>query len=161
MMGMILPAVTLGISSTQFYGLIGVRQNIWTALPLHIVWAVPFGLFILLARFDPNMLLYEEAARTLGASGWRVFREITFPLISNQVIAAGLLGFLLSWSELMRTLFVTGAATTMPLCLFGKITGHPINPHLFAFGTIISIIVLVALVGTALLLTRGGGRRII
>ena len=38
---------------------------------------------------DPRL---EQAARTLGASPWRAFREVQVPLLRPSILAAAMLG---------------------------------------------------------------------
>lgn len=54
---------------------------------------------------DPQV---EEAARTLGASPWRVFRAVTLPLIVPAVVAAGLLVFIFCFTSFGVILILGG-----------------------------------------------------
>ena len=48
------------------------------------------GFLVMMAvfnRFDSSL---EEAARDMGASEWTVFKEVTLPLITPGIVAAGL-----------------------------------------------------------------------
>lgn len=51
---------------------------------------------------------YEKAARTLGASEWRVFWRVTLPLARRSVIAATVLAFARSLGDFGATLMVAG-----------------------------------------------------
>jgi len=65
----------------------------------------------------------ENAARTLGATPWRVFATITLPLSMPGVLAAGVLGFARSLGEFGATIsFVSsipGETRTLPLAIYG------------------------------------------
>jgi thiamine transport system permease protein len=50
----------------------------------------------------------EQAARTLGASPWQVFREITLPLLRPSILAATLLVFLLDFTSFGVILMLGG-----------------------------------------------------
>ena len=63
----------------------------------------------------------EEAALTLGASGWQTFRLVTFPSISTALVAGGLLAFALSFDEIIVTTFTAGAQETLPIFLLNNI----------------------------------------
>ena len=54
-------------------------------------------LFILaaLSGIDPVL---EEAAKTLGASEWQVFRRVTFPLALPAITTAGILGYITNYA---------------------------------------------------------------
>jgi molybdate transport system permease protein len=51
---------------------------------------------------------YEKAARTLGASEWRVFWRVTLPLARRSIFAAGVLAFARSLGDFGATLMVAG-----------------------------------------------------
>jgi sulfate transport system permease protein len=50
----------------------------------------------------------EEAAQTLGASGWYTFRRVIFPAIRPAIISGGLLSFARSLGEFGSVLVVAG-----------------------------------------------------
>src|SRR6201998_889570 len=58
-----------------------------------------------LEHVDPTLIL---AARTLGASEWRVFREIALPLAWPGVLAGTILSFARALGEFGATLMVAG-----------------------------------------------------
>jgi molybdate transport system permease protein len=51
---------------------------------------------------------YERAARSLGASEWRVFRRVSLPLVRRQIVAAGVLAFARSLGDFGTTLMIAG-----------------------------------------------------
>src|SRR5215469_7172182 len=51
---------------------------------------------------------YERAARTLGASEWRLFWRVTAPLAGRSILAASTLAFARSLGEFGATLMVAG-----------------------------------------------------
>jgi molybdate transport system permease protein len=54
---------------------------------------------------DPD---YEKAARSLGASEWRVFWQVSLPLAWNQVLAATALAFARSLGDFGITIMLAG-----------------------------------------------------
>ena len=87
------------------YGLVGTR----TALALaHLTLAVPFVIVVVasaLERVDPAL---EQAASTLGATGFETFRRVTLPLIRPAVITAAFFAFLASFDEVVIAIFLSG-----------------------------------------------------
>jgi Cd2+/Zn2+-exporting ATPase len=61
----------------------------------------------------------EQAAADLGATPWRTFRLVTFPLILPGVLAASLLAFALSIDDFIITFFNAGSTVTFPLQIYG------------------------------------------
>jgi thiamine transport system permease protein len=57
------------------------------------------------AMLDPKV---EQAARTLGANPWQVFRRITFPLLRPSILAAILLVFLFDFTSFAVILLMGG-----------------------------------------------------
>lgn len=70
------------------------EHTIWIILMAHVFYNFSVVLRIVggyWSSLDPAL---PEAARMLGASGWRAFREITLPLLTPALAAAGLLVFI-------------------------------------------------------------------
>src|SRR5215467_2932303 len=69
LLGMLIPGLIYGLGASLFYReVLHVYFSFWTAVPVEVLWTLPFGLILMLARFDPDLAKYESAARTLGAS---------------------------------------------------------------------------------------------
>jgi putative spermidine/putrescine transport system permease protein len=61
----------------------------------------------------------EDAAATLGASPWKVFRRVTLPLALPGLLAAATLSFLISFDEVVISLFLSGPRlSTLPVEVF-------------------------------------------
>ncbi len=85
---------------------------------------VAFPLMYLTARaaleqVDPSLL---QAARTLGASEWRVFREVALPLAWPGVLAGTILSFARALGEFGATLMlagnIQGRTETIPIAIY-------------------------------------------
>ncbi|MEA2622351.1 MAG: thiamine transport system permease protein [Chloroflexota bacterium] len=61
------------------------------------------------SHLDPQT---EEAARVLGASGWRAFREVTWPLLRPAVASAASIVFLFNVTSFGLVLLLGSAGTT-------------------------------------------------
>lgn len=72
-----------------------------------------------LARIDHRL---EDAARTLGASEWRVFFTITLPLAKSGLIAGMVLSFARALGEFGATIMIAGnipgRTQTLPLAIY-------------------------------------------
>src|SRR5581483_12456950 len=70
-------------------------------------------------QLTPTLL---DAARTLGASEWRVFRRIAFPLAWPGIMAGTILAFARALGEFGATLMlagnIPGRTQTMPVAIF-------------------------------------------
>ena len=119
---LMLPAILTGLALFQVFMLVGVGRPVWGLVVGHTLVAVPYVLRTTLAvlqNFDRNV---EEAAAALGAPPWRVFLEITLPLIRPGVIAGGIFAFIVSFDQLPISLFlVAPGGETLPVVLFNYI----------------------------------------
>ncbi len=135
MAGIMVPGILLSLGLATLLRQIGIPAAWWsTAFGVHVVWTLPFGFLVMMAvfnRFDSSL---EEAARDMGADEWTVFKEVTLPLISPGIFAAGLFGFTLSYDEFARTTLLAGELNTLPLDINASMTQR-IRPTLFALGT--------------------------
>lgn len=72
-----------------------------------------------LEQVDPHFL---QAARTLGASEWRVFREVALPLAWPGVLAGTILSFARALGEFGATLMlagnIPGKTATIPIAIY-------------------------------------------
>jgi len=98
-------------------------------------------------RFDIRLL---DAARDLGAGRWRRFLDIEMPLLRPGISASLFFGFLLSFNELPRTIYVHGAQTTLPYYLWTESAAHSTQVALvYALSAVITVASL-ALTATAI-----------
>ncbi len=143
------PGMAMGAALFIFLrSFLGLKLGLWSILVGHFVWAMPFSLLTVLVvatRFDQRLL---EAAADLGASAWRMFWDIEFPLLRPGIIGAGLFGFLLSFNELLRSMFLRGTETTMPIWnWFMAASQQSQVPIIFGLSTIILLVSLPLLAG--------------
>ena len=135
MTGIMVPGILLSLGLATLLKQLGIPPAWWsTGLGVHVVWTLPFGFLVMMAvfnRFDGSL---EEAARDMGASEWTVLKEVTLPLITPGIVAAGLFGFTLSYDEFARTTLLAGEYNTLPLDINASMTQR-IRPTLFALGT--------------------------
>ena len=138
------PGLTMGAALFIFFrSLLGLRLGMWSIFVAHLVWALPFALLLVLViatRFDHRLL---EAAEDLGASRWRRFWDIEFPILRPGIIGAGIFGFLLSFNELLRSIFLRGSEETMPIYNWTMTASHQSQvPIIFSLATILLAVTL-------------------
>ena len=73
----------------------------------HVAINLPFMAWMMISFFEGDTPSLEEAARMDGASRWTAFRKITVPVAMPGIVAAGLLGFILSWNEFLYALVLS------------------------------------------------------
>ncbi|NMC07539.1 MAG: iron ABC transporter permease [Candidatus Lokiarchaeota archaeon] len=124
---MAVPTSALGFSLYLFWGsnmgiggLLGLDSGILSPGPIlitltHVAFTYPFIVRNLKVIFQEQSKLYEDAAKTLGASGFTVFRTITAPLAKEGIIAGIILAFTRSLGETGATIIVAGIFETAPM----------------------------------------------
>jgi spermidine/putrescine transport system permease protein len=78
----------------------------------------------------------DEASADLGASPWRTFWRITFPLTLPAILAGAILAFTLSFDEVVVSLFLKGRDNTLPLLIWGRLR-LGLSPEINAAATVI------------------------
>jgi putative spermidine/putrescine transport system permease protein len=155
--GIVVPGITYGLGSNIFLAqLLGLTKNLWLAIPVHVVWAVPFATIFLIVGIPSNLKEQDEAARAMGAGDLTVFRKIILPQISLSVVGAAIIVFTLSYNEGTRSLLLLGQDTTMPIQIFSVSGSATLSPQVFALGSVTALASSVLLVVAGyLLLFRG------
>lgn len=101
----------------------------------------------------------ERAARTLGATEWRVFFTVTLPLAKSGVVAGILLAFTRALGEFGATLMlagnIPGQTQTIPLAIFFAAESGDMRTA----GYLVTIISLVSFIITYGLNTWSGGKQ--
>jgi putative spermidine/putrescine transport system permease protein len=82
-------------------------------------------------------LVLEEAAQTLGAARWRVFRRITVPQIAPGLAAGALFAFMVSFDNFPISLWLADAQhNPVPLLIFQRISAV-FDPSVAAISTLL------------------------
>jgi iron(III) transport system permease protein len=76
---------------------------------------LPFVVRAAAAGLQQISVTLEEAAENLGASAWRAFWRITFPLLAPNLVAGGVFAFALSMLEVSDSLILAQRQTTYPV----------------------------------------------
>lgn len=96
----------------------------WTGAALAAgIMAFPLMVRAIRLSFEAVDTGLEDAASTLGASRWRVFRTVTLPLVWPGLLAAAVLGFAKALGEFGATITfvaaIPGQTQTIPSAIYG------------------------------------------
>jgi spermidine/putrescine transport system permease protein len=120
----ILAIITYGIVSSVtlllWFRTLGISGGIWPTIIGHTTFIFPFAVLVIRDRLLNFDLELEEAAMDLGAGKLRTFFDITLPLITPAILAAGLFCFTISLGEFLLAFFLIGHELTLPVYLYGK-----------------------------------------
>ena len=122
---LLLPTIVLGLAILMVFvthGLIGS----WPGLVLaHLLMTLPYALRIMATALTTLPPAVEEAAASLGAPPLQVLLQVTLPMMSSGIVAATAIVFLISFDEVVVSLFVVGPRlTTLPVALYHYIESH-------------------------------------
>lgn len=155
-LGIITPGVTYGIGARLFLTeILNLSRSLWLAVPVHVVWTLPFAVIIILAGFPPNLRENEKAARVMGASTLTTYRKVVLPQILPTVLGAAVFAFTLSYNEAERGLLLVGQDNTMPIEVFSVASADRATPEMFALGSVTTIVSTLLLVFASWLVLRG------
>ncbi len=128
-----------------------------------MLYSLPFAVQPMVAGFAGVSPEYAEAASTLGASPWRVFRDVTLPLARRGVITGAVLTLTHTVGEFGVVLMlggnIPGATRTLSIALFDQVQdGRYAEANLTA-----GVLLGVAFAGLLVLYRRGSaeGERLV
>jgi len=148
------PEIVLGSSLLTLFINGNYDRGFTTILIAHIMFCVSFVALTVKARLRGFDWTLEDAAMDLGASPWRTFRKVTFPLITPGILAAFLLSFALSIDDYIITVFVAGNSITFPIQVINQ-AKVSVPPQINVLATMV-LVVAVTTMGLGSLL---GARR--
>lgn len=111
--------ITRGIfnlSTTKLYGLPGIAL-VQTLTFFPVCYLMLKGL---LKNIDPSL---EDAARNMGASRWKVFTSVTFPLMLPGLGNAFLVTFIESVADFANPMIIGGNYDTLATSIYLQLTG--------------------------------------
>lgn len=115
----------------------------------HMVITLPYTFLTAMTALQSLDDELEQAARNLGAGRFQTFRKVTLPLIRSGVVSGFLLAFILSFTDSVIALFLSGQnTTTLPVEIFTFLQ-YDSSPLIAATATvqILLVLVLVLLIG--------------
>ncbi len=142
---LVIPSAALGFSVFVFWGTLGpfgpeglLSPGYWLIVLVHVVFCYPYMVRVLIPIIGSLDRGYEEAAQTLGAPSFTVFRTCTWPLLKRGVLAGSIITFTRSLGETGATLVVMGLARTVPVLIVDWVEAQSLAAA--AFASIIIII---------------------
>ncbi|OYU46992.1 MAG: ABC transporter permease [Rhizobiales bacterium PAR1] len=143
---LMIPHVVLGIAFLRFFTQAGLSGTFPALLIAHVIVIFPFALRLTLSSATGMDRALEQAAVSLGASDWTVFRRVTLPLIMPGLISGWALAFIQSFDEVTMSIFLAAPGIeTLPVRMFLYIQDN-IDPLVTSVSASVIAITLLALV---------------
>jgi putative spermidine/putrescine transport system permease protein len=152
---LIFPVLITGVALLQLFSMLRFDNTLLNMFIGHVLVTAPYVVRTTTASLLLVDVTLEDAARTLGAGNWCVFRRITVPQIAPGVAAGALFAFMISFDNFPISLWLADAQNNpVPLLIFQMIASV-FEPTVAAISTLM-IIFGMAIV---LILERVGGLR--
>ncbi|AVE03279.1 ABC transporter permease [Pseudomonas palleroniana] len=133
----IIPHLVLGVAMLRLFALMGVNGSFTWLMLAHVVIITPYVLRLVLAAAIGIDRSAEQAAESLGAGRFTLFRQITLPMILPGVAGGWLLAFINSFDEVTLSIFVSSPATqTLPVRMYVYAT-ESIDPMMAAVSALV------------------------
>jgi spermidine/putrescine transport system permease protein len=107
------PEIVTAIGLLLFFSWTGISLGFTSLLLAHATFCMPFvgiNIYSRLSGMDKNIL---KAAKELGASEWKIWMRILFPLLKPSIFSGWLLSFTLSLDDVMISFFLSGPDFTV------------------------------------------------
>jgi putative spermidine/putrescine transport system permease protein len=134
---MVVPVIITAAAMLAVFRNWGLQGTIPGLVLAHATLAMPFVVFTVLAALRLVDDELESAAMTLGATRWRAFWRVTFPLILPAVLSGLLFAMVVSFDELVVSIFLS-SPTVRPVTvqMWSDVRGD-VDPTIAAIGALI------------------------
>lgn len=147
---LVLPEIVMGLAMLVWFVFLNITLGIFSVILAHTTFTVSYVTLIIVARLKGMDPLLEEAAADLGATPWRTFWRVTFPLLLPAIVSGALLAFTLSFDDFLITFFTAGVGSdTLPVRIYSMMR-FGVTPEMNA----ISSAVLFVTLATVLMMFR-------
>jgi putative spermidine/putrescine transport system permease protein len=153
----VVPVIIIAAAIFGVFRIWGLNGTLPGFILAHTVLTVPYVVSTVLASLQMVDERYENAALTLGAPPWTVFYRIVFPLILPGVLSGLLFAMVISFDELVVSLFI-GSPTFRPVTvqMWSDVMGD-VDPTIAAIGTLLFLFSLLVLLLEAVMRRVGLG----
>lgn len=138
---MICPRMVLAVALFYLYAHLSLVGTTLGLVLGHTVLAIPYVVVTVTAAlkgYDPRL---DQAALVLGATPWKTFRHVTFPVIRAGLISGALFAFITSFDDLNLALFLTGGLfTTLPKKMWDDMLLQ-VHPTLAVVSTLMVVLI--------------------
>ncbi|NDV88237.1 ABC transporter permease subunit [Aurantimonas aggregata] len=144
------PNLTVYVNIARLFYEVGLNGTITGVVIVHTTHGLVYAVWIATAAFAAVDRELEEAARAIGASALRAFRDVALPLAAPGLMASAIFVFLESLDEFTGSYFVGAPDVSMlPLLLYTASSGGN-----YQIASITALLLLVPSIGFMLVVER-------
>jgi putative spermidine/putrescine transport system permease protein len=164
MAGLMLPLIVPGmITAAALFGVyrgLGLNGTLTGLIVGHTVLCLPYVVATVTSALRVQDARLEQAAATLGAPPWATFRHVTLPLVLPAVLSSLLMAMILTFDELIVSLFVSSARVRpVAVQMWSNLLGD-FDPTISAIASVCFLLALLVLLAD-LALRAGRSSRIV
>ena len=78
---------------------LGMLDHLFGLVVVYVAFSLPFAIWMLRGFVAAVPVEIEEAAYVDGASWWRMFWSVLFPLVAPGLVATSVFSFITAWNE--------------------------------------------------------------
>jgi ABC-type spermidine/putrescine transport system permease subunit II len=152
---LILPQVITAVALYIYFAKIGLLGTLVGLIVGHTVLTVPYVILVMsvaIRSFDQRI---EQVALSLGASYPTMLRRVLLPNLAPSAAAAWIFAFIISFDEVIVTLFIAGRFETIPKRMFNELILQ-VNPTITAIATLLIALSALTVAAIVLLMRRSG-----
>ncbi|SEU38923.1 carbohydrate ABC transporter permease [Nonomuraea wenchangensis] len=139
---LIVPIQIALIPIAVLYGNVGIFGSIPGVVLFHVAFGLPFAIFLLRNFFVGIPASLLEAARMDGASEWKIFASVVFPLGKPAIASLGIFQFLWVWNDMLIALvFADTGNQPMTKYLQSQMRQFGSNMDILSSGAFLSLII--------------------
>ena len=157
---LIVPSIIIAVSLYIFFARIGLLGSYMGLVIGHVILATPYVILIMVEAIRGFDVRIEQVAATLGASQWQILTRIVLPNVASSAAAAWIFCFVMSFDEVVVTLFISGTHVTIPKRMFAELMLQ-VNPTVTAVATLLIAFNLLALAGILFVTRRNKSMRML
>ncbi|WP_420392966.1 ABC transporter permease [Acuticoccus sp.] len=154
---LIVPQVIIAVALYIYFSQIGLLGTLPGLIAGHTVLGVPYVVLVMSVAVRSFDVRIEQVAYTLGASPWTMFRRVLLPNLMPSVLAAWIFAFIISFDEVIITVFIAGSYETVPKRMFNELVLQ-VNPTITAIATLLIGVSVLTIALMVWLLRRHGVR---
>ena len=152
---LIVPQVITAVALYMYFARIGILGTMPGLVIGHTVLGLPYVILVMSVAIRTFDVRIEQVALSLGASWSQMFSRVLIPNLLPSLAAAWIFAFVISFDEVIITLFLSGAHETIPKRMFNELVLR-VNPTITAIATLLIAVSAVTLSLIILLARRGG-----
>jgi putative spermidine/putrescine transport system permease protein len=151
----IVPPIITAVALFIFFARLGILGTFYGLVLAHTILVIPYVVIIMQVAIRAFDVRIEQVAATLGASQLQILGKIVLPNLIPSAAAAWIFSFVISFDEVVVTLFLAGTHLTIPKRMFNELIMQ-INPTITAVATLMILLNVGALALLIVIARRGG-----